>query len=44
MQVTISLGLSTYRPGQDDAEALMARADAALYASKENGRNQVTVV
>ncbi|MEA5423589.1 GGDEF domain-containing protein [Synechococcus sp. CCY9201] len=43
VQVTISLGLSTYSPGQDDAEALMARADAALYASKENGRNQVTV-
>ncbi|MCT0225220.1 GGDEF domain-containing protein [Synechococcus sp. CS-1328] len=43
VQVTISLGLSTYRPDQDDAEALMARADAALYASKENGRNQVTL-
>jgi diguanylate cyclase (GGDEF)-like protein len=41
VQVTISVGLSTYQPGHDDAEQLLARADRALYRAKENGRNQV---
>ncbi|MEB3264636.1 MAG: GGDEF domain-containing protein [Synechococcus sp.] len=41
VQVTISVGLSTYAPGRDDAEQLLARADRALYRAKESGRNQV---
>ena len=39
--VTVSVGAATWRPG-DDAAALLARADAALYAAKRAGRDRVT--
>jgi len=39
--VTISAGLATRRHGESGS-ALLDRADAALYASKHGGRNQVT--
>lgn len=38
--VTLSLGISQYRPG-DTAETLIHRSDAALYAAKGAGRNTV---
>ena len=38
--VTASAGLSTLGPG-DDAPALLARADAALYQAKQSGRDRV---
>ena len=38
--ITASFGVATLRPGQD-AEALMASADAALYRAKKAGRNCV---
>jgi diguanylate cyclase (GGDEF)-like protein len=38
--ITSSFGVATLRPGQD-AEALMASADAALYRAKDAGRNCV---
>lgn len=41
-RITISLGLAHSVRGEA-GESLVARADAALYASKRNGRNQVTV-
>lgn len=40
-QVTISVGISCYQPG-DDHNTFYERADQALYASKENGRNRTT--
>ncbi|MFJ6023776.1 diguanylate cyclase [Brevundimonas sp. NPDC092305] len=39
--VTLSVGFASRLPGED-AVALLGRADAALYASKRGGRNQVT--
>lgn len=39
---TVSLGISTYDDG-DDENAILMRADKALYQSKLNGRNQVTL-
>ena len=40
-QVTVSIGLARLQTG-DTAQGLVERADACLYASKRNGRNQVT--
>ena len=40
--VTISIGLAGRLPGEN-AEALMERADAALYTSKRAGRNRLTL-
>lgn len=41
-RITTSIGVSEYQPG-DDAEALIKRADMALFKAKENGRNRVEV-
>ncbi|MDN3520654.1 GGDEF domain-containing protein [Halomonas ramblicola] len=38
VEVTVSIGLSGYRPG-DTPERLFQRADAALYSAKHAGRN-----
>ncbi|WP_322518196.1 GGDEF domain-containing protein [Rhodopseudomonas palustris] len=39
-RVTLSAGVSTLKP-DDDAYALIERADACLYSAKRNGRNRV---
>ncbi|MBX7193695.1 MAG: GGDEF domain-containing protein [Sandaracinaceae bacterium] len=41
--ITISIGVSTHEAEREDedVEALVARADAALYKAKEQGRNRV---
>lgn len=39
LPITISIGLTTWRPG-DTVEAILHRADHALYASKDHGRNR----
>jgi PleD family two-component response regulator len=39
--VTLSLGIAEFHWAKDDnLEALLARADQALYAAKHRGRNQ----
>lgn len=40
-EVRCSFGVAAWRPG-DTEESLVARADQALYASKEGGRNRVS--
>ncbi len=42
LPVTISIGLTDYRLG-DSTESLLQRADHALYASKDHGRNRFSV-
>ncbi|MFQ5566810.1 MAG: PleD family two-component system response regulator [Paracoccaceae bacterium] len=42
LSVTVSIGLAFHRPGEAGS-ALISRADAALYASKNSGRNMVTL-
>ncbi len=43
VEVTASLGVAARGPDTQSLEELVARADAAVYASKERGRNCVTV-
>lgn len=40
---TVSIGLTLMRPAESDVDAMLARADAALYEAKRLGRNQVRV-
>lgn len=41
LAVTCSLGIAQREPGDQDAGQLLARADAALYQAKAEGRNRV---
>jgi diguanylate cyclase (GGDEF)-like protein/PAS domain S-box-containing protein len=40
--VTMSLGVAQLQVGQESSKETIARADAALYHSKQHGRNQVS--
>jgi len=42
-RITSSLGVATLADGAASLQALIDQADQALYASKEAGRNRVTV-
>lgn len=42
LQVTVSIGVSSVRAGED-FNGLLARADAALYAAKSSGRDRAVV-
>ena len=42
VDVEISIGVATFSPRLSNFEDVLRKADLALYASKENGRNQVT--
>lgn len=41
-QITVSLGVASYRHHHDSPQQLIKRADDALYRSKKAGRNRVT--
>jgi diguanylate cyclase (GGDEF)-like protein len=41
--VTVSIGVAVSRPGPLDTDELIAKADAALYVAKEDGRDRVVV-
>jgi diguanylate cyclase (GGDEF)-like protein len=41
--LTVSVGVAERRPDMGSVDALLARADACLYAAKEAGRNRVVV-
>lgn len=41
--VTLSVGIASYRVGIERAEQLLQEADAALYRAKSEGRNQVCI-
>jgi diguanylate cyclase (GGDEF)-like protein len=43
IRITASIGLTTVTPGEVDATAIIARADAALYHAKADGRNRVCI-
>jgi len=40
IQLTVSVGVAAYRPG-DNVDGVLYRADTALYRAKSNGRNQI---
>ncbi|TXN00343.1 diguanylate cyclase, partial [Methylobacterium sp. WL122] len=40
LRVGVSIGLAVSRPGDADFDALMRRADLALYRAKHNGRSR----
>ena len=41
-RMTVSIGVASLQPGDDDAEKMLRRADAALYRAKAAGRNRVS--
>ncbi|HEX5756421.1 MAG TPA: tetratricopeptide repeat-containing diguanylate cyclase [Arenimonas sp.] len=43
MQITTSIGIACLREGERDEDALVKRADEAVYRAKEAGRNRVVV-
>ncbi len=43
LALTVSIGLSMQNPGESDADALILRADVALYQAKQQGRDRVIV-
>jgi diguanylate cyclase (GGDEF)-like protein len=43
LHMTISVGVSTLTAGDQHEDALLTRADRALYRAKQNGRNRVAV-
>ena len=43
INVTISIGASSYNFDLESAKSIVERADKALYESKQNGRNRVTL-
>lgn len=42
VQITCSIGLSEFKPDEDESASLIHRADMAMYQAKLQGRNQVS--
>lgn len=42
LNVTLSIGIQTIRPGDEDFASLLRRADNELYRAKERGRNRIS--
>jgi diguanylate cyclase (GGDEF)-like protein len=43
IRVTVSIGIAMVDPHDDDLDPAIARADGALYAAKNGGRNRVSI-
>jgi len=43
LPLTVSVGVTPFHPDGDSGEALITRADTALYRAKEGGRNRVEI-
>lgn len=43
LQLTVSIGVATLEGKHDDVEAMIGRADKALYEAKNSGRNRIFV-
>jgi diguanylate cyclase (GGDEF)-like protein len=43
LRMTISIGVAVLKPEEDKLNAVLKRADDAMYEAKRNGRNQVVV-
>lgn len=44
IRLTVSIGVAAMTPRDASADAVLVRADGALYRAKEGGRNRVEVV
>ncbi|MCP4957082.1 diguanylate cyclase domain-containing protein [Photobacterium aquimaris] len=42
--ITTSIGLTKFSPSNDQIEAVFKHIDEALYCSKKNGRNCITIL
>ena len=44
IKLSLSMGVTAFGPTEGDIDTLVTRADNALYASKEAGRNKVSIL
>lgn len=44
IRITTSIGLTEFSPPNDQIEAVLKHIDKALYCSKKNGRNCITIL